>query len=156
MGNFLVKIFPTRKDGTAQGVAKFKYMELIQPEKDKCLFQDPFVYQFVIGSSFIPLLGYQYCHTKSDELSPGMWESLICRQIFIDRQITQGIDKENVTQIVILGAGYDCRLYRLDCIQKYYDSQGDSEKKTGLTLIEIDQPEVQTLKKQGLKEMSNL
>lgn len=146
MGAFLSKICLASKDGTAQGLAKYRFMELIQPDKDKRLFEDPYAFGFVIGSSLINWIGYEYCHRKSDKMASGMWESLICRQLFIDRQITKAIEEESVTQIVILGAGYDNRFYRLSCIR---DKKSDSN----LTLIEVDQPEVQKLKKNGLKCM---
>ena len=50
--------------------------------------------------------------------------------------MTMAVEDDNITQIVILGAGYDCRFYRLDCIRKV-------EK---LTLIEVDQQEVWHMK----------
>lgn len=103
-------------------------------------------------------MGYEYCHHLSDHLVAGLWESLICRQIFVDDEVTtfldytskdEGVNHEAnksgaIAQIVILGAGYDDRFYRLDCIR------ANDEK---LTLIEVDQPEVQKRKKKGLKRM---
>ena len=135
MGNLFSNLFPARKDGTAQGVAKYRQMELTHPTKSKLLFIDPYAYTFVIGSPLINWFGYKYCKTQSDDLMSGMWESLICRQLFFDRQMTKAVKEDKVTQIVILGAGYDCRFYRLDCIR---DCNED------LTLIEVDQPEVCT------------
>ncbi len=145
MGNCVAKLFPPRKDGTAQGVAKYRYMELLQPDADKRLFVDPYAYAYVIGSPIIKFIGYEYCHSQSDLMISGMWESLICRQIFIDEEVRKGVVEGGATQIVIFGAGYDNRFYRLNCC----NSNGGSD----MTLIEVDQPEVQELKKKGLKSM---
>lgn len=133
MGNFISQLFPARKDGTAMGVAKYRQMELTHPDKSKLLFIDPYAYMFVTGSSIITWFGYEYCKTQSDKIVVGMWESLICRQLFIDNEMIIAVEEDKVEQIVILGAGYDCRFYRLDAIRKYGDR---------LTLIEVDQPEV--------------
>ncbi len=143
MGNCLARLFPARKDGTAQGVAKYRQMELLlhnyhpknttNHKDSKLLFIDPYAYIFVIGAPLITWFGYEYCKKSADDIMPGIWESLICRQLFFDRQMTKAVVEDKVEQIVILGAGYDCRFYRLDCIRE------NSEK---LTLIEVDQPEV--------------
>ena len=143
MGNILNKLAPARKDGTATGVAKIRYMELLYPDSNKFLIKDPYAYQFAAGSTLMRWLGFEMCHQLADSM-PGLYESILCRTVFLDKHINQGIDNLNVTQVVIMGAGYDNRFYRLESIR-------NCKKK--LTLIEVDQPEVQKKKKNGLKKM---
>jgi methyltransferase (TIGR00027 family) len=52
-----------------------------------------------------------------NKVAPGMYEFMIARTAFFDQVMAEAL-RENIPQIVILGAGYDSRAYRLlDLIQ---------------------------------------
>jgi methyltransferase (TIGR00027 family) len=46
-----------------------------------------------------------------DKIAPGAYEFMIARTAFFDRKVEQAL-KENIEQVVFLGAGYDSRPYR--------------------------------------------
>jgi len=71
-------------------------------------------------------------------INPGAANTVSARVRFIDDHIKTCV-KEGLEQLVILGAGYDCRAYRME------------ELKKGVTVFEIDHPATQDKKKQVLK-----
>jgi methyltransferase (TIGR00027 family) len=102
---------------TAEYVAFFRACESVRP-KHKRLFFDPFAKHFIRRSlriavwfSKIPLLGASV-PSYADRRLPGARSSAIARTRLIDDATTQAL-QENIRQIVILGAGFDCRAYRL-------------------------------------------
>ena len=130
-----------RKDGTAQGVAKQRLIETLA-KSDERVINDPYADRFVIGASFIKLMGHKLSVWLTRKVAPGLHEHLISRTRFIDDLI-----KKNATsgaeQYVILGAGYDSRAHRL-------------ELPSSLRIFEVDQPEVQARKRSKLpKELPN-
>ena len=130
------------KDGTAQGVAKQRLIETIAGP-DKRVINDPYADSFVIGSSFIKLMGHKLNAWLSEKLAPGFHEHLIARTKFIDELIEKSA-VNGIEQYVILGAGYDSRAHRL-------------ELPSCLKIFEVDQPEVQDRKRSKLpKELPNL
>jgi methyltransferase (TIGR00027 family) len=109
------------KDGkpsrTAEYMAFFRACESIRPES-KRLFIDPFAACFVRPSlrtavwfSRVPLLG-PFVRWYADRRLPGARTSAIARTRLIDEVLCQAL-QDNIRQIVILGAGFDCRAYRL-------------------------------------------
>ena len=72
-----------RKDGTAQGVAKQRLIETIAKPEERII-NDPYAYRFVLGASFIKLLGHRLNVWLSQKLVPGFHEHLISRTRFID------------------------------------------------------------------------
>jgi methyltransferase (TIGR00027 family) len=106
-----------RSSRTAEYVAFFRACESVRP-KHKRLFFDPFAKHFIRRSlriavwfSKIPLLGASV-PWYADRRLPGARSSAIARTRLIDDATTQAL-QENIRQIVILGAGFDCRAYRL-------------------------------------------
>ena len=79
-----------RKDGTAQGVAKQRYIETIA-DPDKRVIDDPYSSIFTLGAGLIKFMGHGLNLWLTNKLAPGFHE-----------------------QYVILGAGYDMRAHRLD------------------------------------------
>ena len=130
-----------RKDATAQGVAKQRLIETIAKPEERII-NDPYADRFVLGASFIKLLGHRLNVWLSQKLVPGFHEHLISRTRFIDDLIRKSAASE-FKQYVILGAGYDCRAHRL-------------ELPSSLKIFEVDQPEVQSRKRSKLpKELPN-
>ena len=129
-----------RKDGTAQGVAKQRYIETIA-DPAKRVINDPFSSIFTIGSGFIKLMGHELNLWLTNKLAPGFHEHLIARTRFIDDLIKK-CSEDAIEQYVILGAGYDMRAHRLDL-------------PSSLKIFEVDQLEVQKKKLSKLpKELS--
>ena len=130
-----------KKDATAQGVAKQRLIETIAKAEERII-NDPYADRFVLGASFIKLLGHRLNVWLSQKLLPGFHEHLISRTRFIDDLIKKSAASE-FKQYVILGAGYDCRAHRL-------------ELPSSLRIFEVDQPEVQSRKRSKLpKELPN-
>jgi methyltransferase (TIGR00027 family) len=50
-----------------------------------------------------------------NKIAPGAYEFMIARTAFFDRIVEQSL-KENIDQVVLLGAGYDSRPYRFETI----------------------------------------
>ena len=131
-----------RKDGTAQGVAKQRLIESIAKPEERVI-NDPYADRFVLGASFIKLMGHKLNVWLAQKLVPGFHEHLISRTRFIDDLIKKSA-ASGVEQYVILGAGYDSRAHRL-------------ELPSSLRIFEVDQPEVQARKRSKLpKELPNL
>ena len=130
-----------RKDGTAQGVAKQRLIETIAKPEERII-NDPYADRFVLGASFIKLMGHKLNVWLAQKLVPGFHEHLISRTRFIDDLIKKSA-ASGVEQYVILGAGYDSRAHRL-------------ELPSSLRIFEVDQPEVQARKRSKLpKELPN-
>lgn len=129
------------KDGTAQGVAKQRLIETLA-RPDERIINDPYADRFVIGASFIKLMGHKLSVWLSQKFVPGFHEHLISRTRFIDDLIKKSATS-GAEQYVILGAGYDLRAHRL-------------ELPSSLRIFEVDQPEVQTRKRSKLpRELPN-
>ena len=129
------------KDGTAQGVAKQRLIETLA-RPDERIINDPYADRFVLGASFIKLMGHKLSVWLSQKFAPGFHEHLISRTRFIDDLIKKSVTS-GAEQYVILGAGYDLRAHRL-------------ELPSSLRIFEVDQPEVQTRKRSKLpRELPN-
>jgi methyltransferase (TIGR00027 family) len=128
---------PFTKDGTAQGVAKQRFIESLAPHGQRVIF-DPDAKHFIAGSRFIRLMGHKLNLWLSTKLAPGMHEHLIARTRFIDELVAR-CAAEGIEQYVILGAGYDLRAHRLSL-------------PTELAVFEVDQEEVQVRKRSKLPE----
>jgi methyltransferase (TIGR00027 family) len=94
--------------------------QIFLTEDRKSALRDPFIRESVIKKRIIP----------------GMYEFLIARTAFFDDIVEQAL-RENVPQIVFMGAGYDSRPYRFKDIIKdtrifELDSQPTQERKREL------------------------
>lgn len=131
-----------KKDGTAQGVAKQRFIESLAGSNKRVVF-DPYAQYFVSGAALIKLIGFKFNHWITKKMAPGFHEHLIARTRFIDDLIEFEASK-GMQQYVILGAGYDLRAHRLQLPKD-------------LIIFEVDQKEVQNRKRQKLpKAIPNL
>ena len=131
-----------RKDGTAQGVAKQRYIETLA-DPAKRVIDDPYSSIFTLGAGLIKLMGHGLNLWLTNKLAPGFHEHLIARTRFIDDLVKESTEN-GIEQYVILGAGYDMRAHRLDL-------------PASLKIFEGDQPAVQSKKISKLpKELSDL
>lgn len=124
---------------TAQYMALFRALESTQPA-NKRLFIDPYAVSFLDGKlkwatrlsplSFVRSYVQKTIHKKI----PGALSSGIARTRYIDDLLQQTI-QHNIQQVIILGAGFDTRALRLECLQTIpvieIDHPNTSRKKTG-------------------------
>ncbi len=100
-------------------------------EKDKRGIEDPYAEKILPlpMKLFVKTMNFNFMRNwlvKSSEKSlPGIWAGMICRKKYFDDVVVNS--KEDVQNIVNLGAGYDTRFYRLYGLEH-------------LSLFEIDQP----------------
>jgi len=133
------------RDGsiTAESLALIRAKEsALKPEERICY--DPYAIKFVN-----PELLQIYARMSPETVKrmqdsyesqfPGHKNALITRVRYFDDQVKDSISK-GFTQIVIFGAGYDTRAYRIDGISK-------------IKVFEIDLPDIQKRKKSKIKEI---
>jgi len=106
-----------RASGTAQHMALFRAIESSRPRQAR-LFYDPFAilflrpsFQLVLALSRLPMLG-KVVRLVIDTIAPGARSSAIARTRLIDDLLHSALH-DGLEQLVILGAGYDCRAYRI-------------------------------------------
>ena len=122
---------------TAQYMAFFRALETKRNNSDK-LFSDPFAIHFLdtrlklaVKASNLPLFR-SYLKKKLQKRISGAYSSGLARTKYIDDLLRLAI-KDGVTQLVILGAGFDTRASRLDFLQ-------------AIPVIEIDHPNTSNFK----------
>jgi len=76
---------------------------------------------------------------KSKKLTPGIYEYMLARTAFFDTVFIEALNKK-ISQIVLLGAGYDTRAYRFAMLNK------------GTKIIELDMGTTQNRKMKCLKK----
>ncbi len=123
---------------TALGAAVCRLIEQYQPANIR-LFDDPVVMDLV-GRSIRLMLNSgtmrSFTIRQTDAITPGVYGVQICRTRYIDEAVRAAIS-QRIGQVVILGAGFDTRPYRLVELQS-------------IPVFEVDLPSVQEEKKKGL------
>ena len=122
---------PGHASRTAEYMAFFRALESARPPSRR-LFTDPFAIHFVrpalrraVWWSRLPLLG-ACIPWYVDRRLPGARTSGIARTRLIDDALSQAL-RAGIDQVVILGAGFDCRAYRLSGVD-------------AATVFEVDHP----------------
>ncbi len=106
----------------------------------------PFPLKFLIKFKMIRV----NLKNKSHKFTPGIYEYVLARTAFFDNVFLDAL-KENIPQIVVLGAGYDTRAYRfqkLNNTTKIIEldiSTTQNRKKKCLKKAQIDRPKHVTL-----------
>ncbi|MGD0948434.1 MAG: SAM-dependent methyltransferase [Candidatus Binatia bacterium] len=102
---------------TAEYMAFFRALESARPSRRR-LFTDSFAVDFLrpalrraVRLSRVPVLG-ALIPWYSDRRLPGARTSGVARTRLIDDALCQAL-REGIGQVLILGAGFDCRAYRL-------------------------------------------
>ena len=128
--------FKNSKDQTAQGVAKVRHCESILEDPSERLYEDPYAHLMYDGSIVQTWLGGNKTRGLFDWFLKGMYDLLTLRTKWIDDEIIAAISAGDASaeQLVILGAGYDTRGFRLDLPE-------------GFIAVEVDQPDVQSSKR---------
>lgn len=132
---------------TAEYNALFRAMESSRRPRGRRLFEDPlakgflgrlkYIY-FLYLLSRLPLAG-RLVPFYIDRRWPGVRTSHISRTCWIDDQLHDAL-QAGAGQVVILGAGYDCRAYRLPCLAR-------------INVFELDHPGTLRLKVERLRHM---
>lgn len=129
---------------TAQYVALYRALENTERRR-KPLFRDVFASSFLPQRLRIALrLGRvaplrRALERYADYRAPGARTSAICRTRFIDDAVRAAIG-EGIRQLVILGAGFDCRAHRL-------------EEVTNVHVFEVDHSDTQEMKREQLERV---
>ncbi len=129
---------------SALGPAALRAAESYQPEAER-LFDDRFtigllppLWQLVIRLMRIPSLRNSLLKMRERQF-PGIIGSLLCRARYIDDVLHDAM-KGGVEQVVVLGAGFDSRAYRIPGIDR-------------LSVFEVDLQTPQTQKKKRLQRL---
>jgi methyltransferase (TIGR00027 family) len=129
---------------TAEYMAFFRAMESARPASQR-LFADVFAVHFIRPSlrravwlSQRPVLSH-LVNGYTDRRLPGARTSAIARTRLIDDTLGAAL-REDISQVVILGAGFDCRAYRLSVLGR-------------TRLFEVDHPTMIATKLACLREV---
>lgn len=129
---------------TAEYMALFRALESLRPPEIR-LFEDRFAQGFlrpslriVVHCSRVPVLG-AVVPWLIDHRWPGARASGIARTRVIDDALLQAL-QDGVEQVVILGAGFDCRAYRIPGIER-------------IRVYEVDHPYTLTAKCEQLRRV---
>jgi methyltransferase (TIGR00027 family) len=134
-----------RASRTAEHNALFRALEASRPEAQRGC-DDPFARRFlraplaaVAALTVVPGWRELVCRLI-DRRWPGVRTSVVARTAFIDEAITAALEDDQLTQAVILGAGYDSRAHRLACLGK-------------IAVFEVDHPDTQDAKRRALQRV---
>lgn len=126
-----------KSSSSAAGVAGLRAIESKKPEAIRICY-DPY------ARAFVP--NYLYYITKPfidsgiyERLAPGALAFIMLRERYIDDVLIASL-KEGLDQVVILGAGFDTRAYRIAGIEK-------------TRVFEVDHPATQKVKLEKLKKI---
>jgi methyltransferase (TIGR00027 family) len=125
---------------TALGAGVCRLIEQYQPEETR-LFNDPIV-KDLVGATIRWMMQLavmrNFTMQQTDAVAKGIFGAQICRTRYID-DAAQAALAQGFTQVVILGAGFDTRPYRLPGMER-------------VRTFEVDLPAVQNDKKSKLQK----
>jgi methyltransferase (TIGR00027 family) len=129
---------------TAEYMALFRALESVQPDRRR-LFVDNFAREFlspglrrIVNFARVPLIG-QMIPWIIDRRWPGARASGVARTRRIDEELSHALNN-GAGQVVILGAGFDCRAYRIPGIER-------------ARVFEVDHPATQHAKRLCLERV---
>lgn len=122
---------------TAENVAFVRALESLKPEGERICY-DPYAVRF-LSQQYLMFMEMA-AHDPSRTPFPGVHNSLSARVRYFDDFVRRSID-EGIHQLVILGAGYDTRAYRIE---------GLRDK---VRVFEIDHPGTQRVKMEKIKDI---
>lgn len=127
---------------TAETLAIIRAMESRRPEEER-IYYDPYAFLFISRET----IEYYSSHTaearavleQSERLVPGVGVSCLVRARYFDDVVKASIT-DGLEQLVILGAGYDSRAYRIEGLEH-------------VRVFEVDGPTTQKLKTDKVREI---
>jgi methyltransferase (TIGR00027 family) len=124
--------------GTAAGVAMLRAIESEKPEGIRICY-DPYSGAMSTKGLGARISKWIIQSGLYDRMSPGALSFVVGRERYIDDYLIAGL-RDGLNQVVLLGAGFDTRAYRIPGIEK-------------TRVFEIDQPATQELKLVRLKKV---
>ena len=126
----------------AEGIAMQRFGESAKPEDERICY-DPYAVHFISPE----IIKFGMKHPKKakekveqmEKLFPGLSSSIMARVRYFDEFVKKSI-AEGTEQLIILGAGYDTRAYRIDELKD-------------IKVFEVDHPNTQSFKIQKIKEI---
>ena len=134
---------PNQISKTALSAAALRVIENMRPKQER-MFEDKLALIFLkpvwrIVMQLFRLRGFrESALTKRDNQYPGVMGGLLCRTRFIDDTLRKSLT-DGFEQIIILGAGFDTRPYRIEGIDK-------------VRVFEVDHPPTMAWKIVSLKK----
>lgn len=130
---------------TAERVAILRAGESMKPEAERICF-DPYAIHFISPGILEWAANnpeeVRAMHERTERLVPGLDNSIIARVRYFDDFVKRSMD-EGMEQLVILGAGYDSRPYRIDALKK-------------IRTFEVDHPATQAAKMEKIRKIFGL
>jgi len=127
---------------SAEIMAAHRATEMLLPEKERVC-QDQLAIRF-LSPEWVAILKDREkliaLATESEQKLPGIHGAVVARVRFIDEIVIRAVE-EGLAQIVILGAGYDTRAYRIEKI------------KANVHVFEVDHPFTQQIKVQKVVDI---
>lgn len=126
----------------AETVALIRAGESKKPADERVCY-DPYAIRFVSPETLDMMTRYPEQFRaemeKHDRLMPGLANSLVARVRYFDDVVKSAVNA-GFQQLVILGAGYDTRAYRLEGMDK-------------VRVFEVDQPDTVSVKEEKIREI---
>ena len=127
---------------TAETIAMVRVGESRRPEGE-CICYDPYAIRFISREVLEFATNnpekYKAFLAQSERLVPGVRNSIIARVRYFDDVVKSSLG-DGLEQLVILGAGYDTRAYRIEGLKN-------------VTIFEADQLSTQKIKVEKIKEI---
>lgn len=129
------KINPNRPgpSRTAEGVAAFRAVESMLPADERICY-DPYAVRFISPARL------SWLSAHPDDFFPGLANTIVARVRYFDG-IVRAAAGDGLEQLIIMGAGYDSRAYRIE------------ELVGKVRVFEIDHPDTQQIKKEKIREI---
>ena len=123
----------TGPSGTAEGVAAFRAVEAMLPEDERICY-DPYAVHFTSEARLAWLI------KNPNHPFSGLQNTIAARVRYFDEMVKVAA-RDGLEQLVIMGAGYDTRAYRID------------ELTRDVRVFEIDHPDTQRVKKEKIRNI---
>lgn len=127
---------------TAETIAMVRVSESRKPENERICY-DPhaihFISQEVLDFAVHNPETYKAFVARNERLVPGASNSIVARVRYFDDMVKSSIS-DGLEQLVILGAGYDTRAYRIEGLSK-------------IRVFEVDHPATQSIKIEKITEI---
>jgi methyltransferase (TIGR00027 family) len=127
---------------TAETIAMVRVAESRRPEDERICY-DPYAIRFISKEVLEFATGnsekYRAFLAQKERLVPGAGNSVIARVRYFDDVVKSSLG-DGLEQLVILGAGYDTRAYRIEGLKN-------------ARIFEVDQPATQKIKVEKIKEI---
>lgn len=127
---------------TAMGIAVLRAVESEKPQGER-ICDDPYARRFLPGW-FYHMLRFFIATGYAERRGKGVVGFLTARERYIDDYLSVRL-AEGIDQLVILGAGYDARAYRLDSLCP--------SRARPVRVFEVDLPAIQAVKRAKVSEI---